>query len=146
MSPGHAERTRIRFERDAFPYIGRRLVAEIEAPELLGVLRRVTARGAVETAHRLKDACGQVFRYGIASGGCARNPAADLRDALPPVHARHHAAIGARRPVGRRVAASAGGEQQAREQHGGPDGCAHASSVHEARVGDHARCASSLRR
>lgn len=93
VSPGHAERTRIRFERDAFPYIGRRLVAEIEAPELLGVLRRVTARGAVETAHRLKDACGQVFRYGIASGACARNPAADLREALPPVHTRHHAAI-----------------------------------------------------
>jgi len=93
VSPGHAERTRIRFERDAFPYIGRRPVAELEAPELLAVLRRVTARGAVETAHRLKDACGQVFRYGIATGACARNPAGDLRDALPPVHTRHHAAI-----------------------------------------------------
>lgn len=93
VSPGHAERTRIRFEQDAFPYIGRRPAAEIDPPELLGVLRRVTARGAIETAHRLKDACGQVFRYGIASGVCARNPAADLRDALPPVLTRHHAAI-----------------------------------------------------
>ena len=93
VSPGHAERTRIRFEQDAFPWLGRGLVAEIEAPELLAVLRRVTARGAIETAHRLKDACAQVFRYGIASGSCKRNPAADLKDALPPVPARHHAAI-----------------------------------------------------
>lgn len=93
VSASHAERTRIRFEQDAFPYIGRRPAAQIEAPELLAVLRRVTARGAIETAHRLKDACGQVFRYGIASGACERNPAADLRDALPPVVARHHAAI-----------------------------------------------------
>jgi len=93
VSPGHAERTRIRFEQDAFPWIGRRPIAEIDAPELLLILRRVTERGAIETAHRLKDACGQVFRYGIATGVCSRNPAADLRDALPPVPTRHHAAV-----------------------------------------------------
>lgn len=93
VSAGHAERTRIRFEQDAFPWLGRRPIAEIEAPELLDVLRRVTARGAIETAHRLKDACGQVFRFGIATGACTRDPAADLRDALPPVPTRHHAAI-----------------------------------------------------
>ena len=93
VSEGHAERTRIRFEQDAFPWIGRTPIAELEAPELLAVLRRVTARGAIETAHRLKDACGQVFRFGIATGACTRNPAADLRDALPPVPTRHHAAI-----------------------------------------------------
>jgi integrase len=93
FSDGHAERTRIRFEQDAFPWIGRRPMAELEAPELLTVLRRVTARGAIETARRLKDACGQVFRYGIATGACTRNPAADLRAALPPVPTRHHAAV-----------------------------------------------------
>lgn len=93
VSPGHAERTRIRFEQDAFPWLGRRPLAEIEAPELLAILRRVTARGAIETAHRLKDACAQVYRYGIATGACKRNPAADLKDALPPVPARHLAAI-----------------------------------------------------
>lgn len=93
VSEGHAERTRIRFEQDCFPWIGRRPIAELEAPELLETLRRVTARGAVETAHRLKDACGQVFRFGIATGACTRNPVADLRDALPPVPTRHHAAI-----------------------------------------------------
>lgn len=93
VSAGHAERTRIRLEKDAFPYIGRRPIGEIEPPELLTVLRRVVERGAVETAHRLKDSCSQVFRYGIASGLCKRNPAADLRGALPPVQTRSHAAI-----------------------------------------------------
>jgi integrase len=93
VSAGHADRTRIRFEQDAFPWIGARPLDEIEAPELLTVLRRVESRGAVETAHRLKDSCGQVFRYGIAAGICARNPAADLRDALRPVPSRHYAAV-----------------------------------------------------
>ena len=93
VSPGHAERTRIRLEQDAFPWIGRRPIGELEAPEVLQCLRRVEARGAIETAHRIKDACGQVFRYGVAIGACQRNPAADLRDALRPVPARHHAAI-----------------------------------------------------
>jgi integrase len=93
VSPGHAQRTRIRLEQDAFPWLGMRPLGEIEAPELLQCLRRVESRGAIETAHRVKDACGQVFRYGIAIGACQRNPAADLRDALKPVQSRHHAAI-----------------------------------------------------
>jgi integrase len=93
VSAGHAERTRIRFENDVFPWLGPRPLSEIEAPELLAVLRKIIARGAIETAHRAKDACGQVFRYGIACGTCTRNPAADLKDALPPVPTRHLAAI-----------------------------------------------------
>jgi integrase len=93
VSPGHAKRTRIRLEQDAFPWIGRRPLGELEAPEILQCLRRVEARGAIETAHRIKDACGQVFRYGVAIGACQRNPAADLKDALRPVQTRHHAAI-----------------------------------------------------
>jgi Arm DNA-binding domain len=93
VTPSHAQRTRIRLEQDAFPWLGRRPLGEMEAPELLQCLRRVEARGAIETAHRIKDACGQVFRYGVAIGACQRNPAADLRDALKPVQTRHHAAI-----------------------------------------------------
>ena len=93
VSEGHSERTRIRLEQDAFPWLGRRPIAEIEAPELLQCLRRVEARGAIETAHRVKNACGQVFRYGVAIGACQSNPAADLQDALKPVQSRHHAAI-----------------------------------------------------
>lgn len=93
VTASHAARTLTRFEQDAFPWIGLRPIADIDSPELLSMIRRVIARGAIETSHRLKDACGQVFRYGIAAGVCTRNPAADLRDALPPVPSRHHAAI-----------------------------------------------------
>jgi len=93
VSEGHAERTRIRLEQDIFPWVGRQALDAVEPPELLACLRRIIERGAIETAHRAKDACGQVFRYGIAAGLCTRNPAADLRDALPPVPSRHHAAI-----------------------------------------------------
>jgi len=93
VSEGHSERTRIRFEQDVFPWLGRRQLAEIEAPELLECLRRIESRGAIETAHRIKDSCGQVFRYGIASGVCKSNPATDLKDALRPVPTKHHAAI-----------------------------------------------------
>jgi hypothetical protein len=70
VTPSHAQRTRIRLEQDAFPWLGRRPLGEIEAPEPLQCLRRVEARGAIETAHRIKDACGQVFRYGVAIGAC----------------------------------------------------------------------------
>jgi integrase len=93
VSTGHFDRTRIRLEQDAFPWLGRRPLGEIEAPELLQCLRKIEARGAFETAHRVKDACGQVFRYGIATGACQRNPAGDLKDALKPVQSKHHAAI-----------------------------------------------------
>lgn len=93
VSVSHAERTRIRFEKDVFPWVGSRAIGEIEAPHLLIVLRKIEARGAIETAHRAKDACAQVFRFGIAVGYCTRNPATDLRDALRPVPTRHHAAI-----------------------------------------------------
>jgi integrase len=93
VSAPHAARTLIRFENDVFPWIGRLPVSEVGAPELLAVLRRVEARGAIETAHRIKDACGQVFRYGIATGQCMRDPAADLRGALKPVNTKHMATV-----------------------------------------------------
>lgn len=93
VTDDHAARTRARLEQNVFPFIGRDPINEIEPPTLLRALRKIEARGAIETAHRVKDACGQVFRFGIAAGYCDRNPAADLRDALQPVPTRHHAAI-----------------------------------------------------
>lgn len=93
VSKGHADRTETRLKQDVFPWIGSRPIREIEPPELLKVLRKVGDRGAIETTHRIKDACGQVFRYGVATGDCVRNPAADLRDALRPVVTRHLAAL-----------------------------------------------------
>jgi len=91
-----AESHRVRllrlFDRDIFPWIGGRPIAEITAPELLPVIRRIEARGALETAHRARGACGQVFRYAIATGRALRDVATDLRGALPPAKGQHFAA------------------------------------------------------
>lgn len=92
-SPAHATRWLERLEKDVFPWIGAKPLPEISAPMLLGVLNRVKARGVVETVHSIHQACGQVFRYGIATGKCERNPAPDLRGALPPVLVKHMAAV-----------------------------------------------------
>ena len=73
------------FERDIFPIIGGRPMSEVTAPELLTALRRIEARGALDTAHRARGICGQVFRYAVATGRCERDPSSDLRGALPPV-------------------------------------------------------------
>ena len=89
----HGNRIIQRLERDIFPWIGGRPIADITAPELLAVLRRIEERGAVETAHRAHQNCGQVFRYAIATGRAERDPSPDLKGALPPVKEKHHAAI-----------------------------------------------------
>ncbi len=60
--PNHSDRILSRLKRDVFPWIGDRPIAEIAAPELLSVMRRIEDRGAVETAHRTLSSCGQVFR------------------------------------------------------------------------------------
>jgi integrase len=89
----HGDRILRRLEKDLFPWMGRRPIAEIKAPELLAVLRRVESRGALVTAHRARQNCGQVFRYAVATGRAERDPTGDLRGALPPAKDRHHASI-----------------------------------------------------
>ncbi len=89
----HGNRIIRRFERDIFPWIGKSTIAEVKAPDLLSVVRRIESRGALETAHRALANCGQVFRYGIATGRCERDPSGDLRGALPPVKGEHFAAV-----------------------------------------------------
>ena len=89
----HADKIIRRFERDIFPWMGGRPIAEVTAPELLAVLRRIESRGAVDTAHRAMQNCSQVFRYAVATGRASRDPSADLRGALPPVKGKHHASI-----------------------------------------------------
>ena len=89
----HADKIIQRLERDVFPWIGQRPVADVSAPELLKTMNRIVDRGATETAHRALQNCGQVFRYAIVTGRAERNPATDLRGALPPVKQSHHAAI-----------------------------------------------------
>jgi integrase len=96
----HGERILRRFERDIFPWMGSKPIAEIAAPELLATVRRIEGRGAVETAHRALGNCGQVFRYAIATGRATRDISADLRGALPPVKGEHFAAITEPKQVG----------------------------------------------
>ena len=92
-APAHAKTTIDRLTRDVFLFIGARPIAEIKAPELLAVLRRVESRGAVETAHRVRSICGQVLRYAIATGRAERDIAADLKGAIPPAKKSHLAAV-----------------------------------------------------
>lgn len=90
----HSSKIIARLEKDVFPWIGVRVIAEIAAPELLSVARRIESRGALETAHRVLACCGQVFRYAVATGRAERDPTGDLRGALPPVRKdKHFAAI-----------------------------------------------------
>ncbi len=99
-SEGHCDRLLKSFERDIFPWIGSKPVAEIKAPELLATLQRIENRGALETAHRIRSNCGQVFKYAIATARAEHNPASDLTGALPPVKGGHLASTTDPKKVG----------------------------------------------
>jgi integrase len=73
--------------------MGSKPIADLKAPEVLMCLRRLESRGALESAHRVKIICGQVFRYAVATGRAERDPTADLKGALPPRKPKHMAAI-----------------------------------------------------
>jgi integrase len=92
-SEKYAERWIERMEKDLFPWIGGLPISEITAPLLLQTLRRIEDRGAHETAHTLRQTAGQVFRYGVATGRCDRNPAPDLHGALQPIIVKHMSAV-----------------------------------------------------
>ena len=92
-SDGHAERSLRQFERDLFPWLGERRLADIEPVELLATLRKVEERGAVETADRGLMLARQVWRYGVATGRVGRDITVDLKGALSPYRGRHFAAI-----------------------------------------------------
>jgi integrase len=90
----YSERLLRRLEADVFPVIGARPVSEIEAGELLTVVRAVEQRGAIELAKRLLQVIGQVFRFAIATGRARRDPTQDLRGALrSPAPTKHRAAL-----------------------------------------------------
>jgi integrase len=92
-SESHASRVQARLVNDIYPWIGGRPVGEITAKDLLTVLQRMEKRGAVDTAHRVRGDLGRIFRYAVSTGRAGRDPAADLRGALPPVRPGHFAAL-----------------------------------------------------
>ena len=97
MSPRWVEKHRVkiiqRLERDVFPWVGNRPIAELTAPEVLAVLRRIEGRGAVETAHRALGNLSAVCRYAVATGRALSDPCRDLRGALTPKVGRHFSAV-----------------------------------------------------
>ncbi|MBX3592183.1 MAG: integrase arm-type DNA-binding domain-containing protein [Burkholderiaceae bacterium] len=100
----HGDRILRRFERDIFPWIGARPIADITVPEILAVLRKIQARGAIETAHRARWDCSQVFKYAAETGRAERDPTASFsRDALQAPAYRSHAAVTDPAEVGRLV-------------------------------------------
>ena len=89
----HAKKLIDRLDKDVFPWVGQRPINEINPPELLTVLRQVESRGALDTAHRIMQTCGQVFRYAVATGRAERDPSVDLKGALPPAKKSHLASL-----------------------------------------------------
>jgi integrase len=101
----HSSRIARRLEQYVFPWIGKRRVSQITAPELLSVVRQLEKRGTIETAHRVFALCGQVLRYAVAAGRAERDITPDLRGALTPVKETHLASITEPREIGRLLAA-----------------------------------------
>ncbi|MDA8602366.1 integrase arm-type DNA-binding domain-containing protein [Gammaproteobacteria bacterium] len=87
------KRQRSLLEKDLFPFIGSRPIADIDAPELLKTLRKIENRGAIETAHRANRLAGQIFRYAIVTGRSKHNPSIDLKDALTQPIKSHRKSI-----------------------------------------------------
>lgn len=91
--PYHGDRILRRLEKDVFPWLGSLPIANLTPPDLLSILRRIEDRGALESAHRVQQNCGQIFRYAVATGRAERDVTADLRGALPPAQVKSFAAI-----------------------------------------------------
>jgi integrase len=89
-SPDHAKRVLSRLERDLFPFLGDSPVTELEAAQIVAILRRMGARGVRETVHCAKQDCEAIFDFAISAGKCKVNPAASVTRGLapkpPPAH------------------------------------------------------------
>lgn len=94
-TPSYSVRLRRQIETHILPKLGKRPVAEIMAPEVLGMLRVIEGRGTLETAHRMMQITGQIFMYAIATGRAERNPVPDLRGALKAPIVKHHSYLSA---------------------------------------------------
>jgi integrase len=113
--PSYADGVIALIEKELFPALGARPIAEITPPELLAVLRKIEARGALEMSKKSMQLAGQVFRFGVATGRCERDPTPDLKGALKTRKAKNMARISeAELPELMRKIASYDGEFQTR--------------------------------
>lgn len=94
-SPRHADDVIRRLRADVFPAIGARPVSDVQAPELVTMVKGISKRGALDIAKRALQTSGQVFRYAVAHGLAQRNPASDIKpgDLLAPRKAGNYARI-----------------------------------------------------
>jgi len=97
----HSGRIIRRLERDIFPWIGSKPIAEITVSDIRGVLTRITERGALETAHRACGDCNQIFRFAMKDGRAGKNPASLVSDEFKAQDQSHHASITDPKEVGR---------------------------------------------
>lgn len=75
----HSDYVLRRLEADVFPVLGRKPIADITAPQLLAMAKKIESRGALDIARRAWQTCGQVFEYALAHGMIERNPTKDVR-------------------------------------------------------------------
>ncbi|WP_394791530.1 tyrosine-type recombinase/integrase [Rhodoferax sp.] len=94
-SRGESTRTKVTtwLEKDVFPFLGKLPISTIAPRDVLTVLRKIEGRGAIDSAHRIKQTCGQIFRFAVAAGMAERDVTADLRGALAAVPSGHFPAI-----------------------------------------------------
>lgn len=83
-SEGYRDDMMEAFENDVFPYIGDRPIAEIKPLELLEVLSIMEKRGVTEKLKKVRQRCGEVWKYAIITGRAEYNPAPDLASAFIP--------------------------------------------------------------
>jgi integrase len=93
IAPAQIDKARARLEKDVLPWMGKKPVTNLTAPDVLSVMRRIDARGARYTAHKVKSEISQIMRYAIATGRAERDPCPDLRGAIPAPKETHRAAI-----------------------------------------------------
>lgn len=96
----HRDRVLRRFEVYLFPWIGRKPLSEINATDVLDSIKRIQKQNKIETAHRVLQAAGQVFRYAVQTGRCIRDVTVDLKGALPSTSVKHMAAFTEPKQVG----------------------------------------------
>lgn len=86
-------------ERDVFPLIGEFPIASLTPPHVLGVLRAIEQRGAIETARRVRQRISAVFIYAIAQGIALQDPAEKLGAVLKPLRKGRQPAITSLEPL-----------------------------------------------
>lgn len=96
-STRYARVIKVRLEADIFPEIGHLGITQIDAATILKVIRKIEDRGSIDMAHRVRNYCGEVFRFGIAEAKCTVDPTRDIAPAMkrkPPT--KHMAKVEAR--------------------------------------------------